>query len=179
MSTSSASSASVCCRRSRLDVFFLMCLLSRQPYYCYEFRYHHYTSDYSYYYNIANWSHLLTCHSYIAMDAHFWLAASSRISLWVAQPLTSWSLLYMFSFKKALWTVWYHVWIDIIWVFWLGDTMYLLGGNVHNMENVDTAQRALHKWHEVLTHLSRRFKLEVINRRWFDSSWIEQRVNRR
>jgi len=30
---------------------------------------------------------------------------------------------------------------------------------------------------EVLTHLSRRFKLEVINRRWFDSSWIEQRVN--
>jgi len=32
---------------------------------------------------------------------------------------------------------------------------------------------------EVLTHLSRRFKLEVINRRWFDSSWIEQRVNRR
>ena len=32
---------------------------------------------------------------------------------------------------------------------------------------------------EVLTHLSRRFKLEVINRRWFESSWIEQRVNRR
>ena len=32
---------------------------------------------------------------------------------------------------------------------------------------------------EVLTHLSRRFKLEVDNRRWFDSSWIEQRVNRR
>jgi len=32
---------------------------------------------------------------------------------------------------------------------------------------------------EVLTHLYRRFKLEVDNRRWFDSSWIEQRVNRR
>jgi len=32
---------------------------------------------------------------------------------------------------------------------------------------------------EVLTHLYRRFKLEVDNRRWFDSSWIEQRVNRK
>jgi len=30
-----------------------------------------------------------------------------------------------------------------------------------------------------LTHLGRRFKLEVVNRRWFDSSWIEQRVNRK